>query len=140
MELKEWGYVDTFPSVIAVQAANCAPLAVAGMAGSDAVRQIPTSPTIAEGIASAAPARGEEILAMMKQMGGRFVTVSEQSIIAAQEVLAKRGLFVESTSAANHGRLSRGVEKRICYTGYASGGAPLRCRIEERSLSTRLIG
>ena len=111
MELKEWGYVDTFPSVIAVQAANCAPLAVAGMAGSDAVRQIPTSPTIAEGIASAAPARGKEILAMMKQMGGRFVTVSEQSIIAAQEMLAKRGLFVESTSAANHAGYLEALKK-----------------------------
>ncbi|PKL21737.1 MAG: threonine synthase [Spirochaetae bacterium HGW-Spirochaetae-4] len=101
-ELKEWGLVDRFPLVIAVQAANCAPLAAAYLAGSLVVHEVPSKPTLAEGIASARPARGAEILQAMHLMGGRFVTVSEEDILASRDALARKGVYVELTSAANH--------------------------------------
>lgn len=101
-ELKAWGLVDRIPLVIAVQAANCAPLASAYLAGSQDVHEVPSLPTLAEGIASARPARGAEILQAMRDMGGRFVTVTEDEILASRDALARKGVYVELTSAANH--------------------------------------
>ncbi|WP_422477291.1 pyridoxal-phosphate dependent enzyme [Pleomorphochaeta sp. DL1XJH-081] len=101
-EFRQWGIIETYPKVVAVQAANCAPLAAAFLAGSLEIHQVPTAPTMAEGIASAAPARGSEILQMMKELGGSFVTVQENDILDARNALAKKGVYVELTSAANY--------------------------------------
>jgi len=101
-ELLEWGYIDKVPLVIAIQAANCAPLAKAfGLGHADYLRY-QTIPTLAEGIASAEPARGREILRAMQRHGGDFVIVGEEDILHAREMLARRGLYVEVTSAANY--------------------------------------
>ena len=94
--------IEKVPLVVAVQAANCAPLAGAWASGSVTPAQIETRPTLAEGIASARPARGEEILRGMARIGGRFVTVDEEQILRSRDFLAARGVYVELTSAANH--------------------------------------
>jgi len=101
-ELMGWNAITHYPLIIAVQAANCAPLAATFASGSAGVLTVETKPTLAEGIASAAPARGNEIIAAMRRVGGRFVTVSEREILEARDTLARRGLYVELTSAANH--------------------------------------
>lgn len=101
-ELREWGLIDRYPLVVAVQAAACAPLATAFGSGSEEVPLIATAPTLAEGIASARPARGTEILKAVHALGGRFVTVTEEEILASRDAMAKRGVYVELTSAANH--------------------------------------
>jgi threonine synthase len=101
-ELHAWGYLKSFPTLVAVQAANCAPLATSFSQHSEHVLDVLTKPTIAEGIASARPARGAQILAEMRALDGRFVTVGEQDILAARSALASRGSYVELTSAANY--------------------------------------
>lgn len=116
-ELSDWGLIESYPKVIAVQAANCAPLAAAQSAGSLHVRSVPTSPTLAEGIASALPARGDEILRAMDTLGGTFVTVEEQQILDARDALARRGVYVELTSAANYAGYLVALEKAIILPG-----------------------
>lgn len=101
-ELKAWNLIENYPHVIAVQAANCAPLAATYAQKSTEVLSVRTSETVAEGIASAQPARGNEILAAMQHLEGTFVTVTEQEIVDAQDALAKQGVYVELTSAANY--------------------------------------
>lgn len=101
-ELFSSGRLASMPMVVAVQAANCAPLAAAWVAKSDKPAQIASVPTLAEGIASARPARGAQILQGMARIGGRFVTVGEEHILAARDTLARRGVYVELTSAANY--------------------------------------
>lgn len=101
-ELLEWGYIGKVPKLIAVQAANCAPLAKAFALGHQDYLRYPTSPTLAEGIGSAEPARGKEILQAMRKHGGDFVIVTEEDILRARELLAHQGLYVELTSAANY--------------------------------------
>lgn len=112
-ELRSWKIIDSYPKVIAVQAANCAPLAAAYLAGSLEIHQVPTSPTLAEGIASAAPARGGEILQAMKHLDGSFVTVQEDGILRARDDLAKKGVYVELTSAANYAGYRAALESGL---------------------------
>lgn len=58
------------------------------------------SPTLAEGIAIPRPPRARQILAAVRESGGTFLTVTEERIRAAQQDLAARGFFVETTGVA----------------------------------------
>lgn len=96
-EFLSWNLITTPPKIIGVQAANCAPLATAHFSNNLATIQ----PTIAEGIAITHPPRATQILSLMNKMGGAFLTVSEEEIVAAHTDLAQRGFYVEYTAAAN---------------------------------------
>ncbi len=95
-DLLHLGIIDTLPQLIAVQSAACAPLAAAWQGGVPA----PPMPTIAEGIAIAAPPRAEQILTAIRAMRGAILTVDDVEVLAAQSDLARRGLDVEPTGAA----------------------------------------
>jgi threonine synthase len=98
-ELLATGLVDRMPAIVAVQAAACAPLAAAHAAGRDAPVPTSPSPTIAEGIAIAAPPRGRQILQAVRATGGSIVSVTDDQTAAARDDLAVAGLFVEPTAA-----------------------------------------
>jgi threonine synthase len=83
-----------------VQAANCAPYYAAFTAGAETLVSTEIAPTIAEGIASSKPTRVREVLAAVRASGGAIVAVSEEEIVAALGALARKGLYVEPTSAA----------------------------------------
>lgn len=106
-ELRDWGYIDHLPHLVAVQARNCSPLAQAFAEGQLSVSPVPTQETAAEGIAIAAPARGSQILELVRAIGGSFITVEEGEIVAARQEMAKFGIYVEVTSAANYAALLR---------------------------------
>lgn len=88
------------PAIIAVQAEGCDPIAAAFRAGAERVRPGENRGTAAEGIAIAAPARGDQVLEVVRASGGALVTVSDAEIRAARERLATRGIDVELTAAA----------------------------------------
>ncbi len=98
-ELLSQGLIDRLPTIIAVQADACAPLARAMSEGRREPAEISAGPTIAEGIAIARPARGAQILAAVDETGGTIVTVTDDQVRAAGADLARSGLFVEPTSA-----------------------------------------
>ncbi|WP_328927450.1 pyridoxal-phosphate dependent enzyme [Streptomyces sp. NBC_00190] len=90
----------TPPALIAVQAEAVAPLARAFEAGAEEADPVEQRPTLAEGIAIPAPPRARQILAAVRKSGGTVLTVPEDRLRAAQQDLARRGLFVEPTAAA----------------------------------------
>jgi len=92
------GVIEAMPRLIGVQSAGCAPLVAAWEGHAFDVAQV--QPTVAAGIAIAAPARREQILEAVAQTGGELVAVSEDEIVAALRLLAGQGLFVEPTVAA----------------------------------------
>lgn len=98
-ELVRAGAVERVPRLIAVQPQNCSPLAQAFAAGADHVVAQEWQPTIAEGTAIAQPVRDREVLAAVRESGGAVVAVEEALIYPAVETLARRGLYVEATSA-----------------------------------------
>ena len=101
-ELIAWGLLDGFPRVIAAQAAACAPLYQAWIQGLDSPAQITARDTVAEGVAIAAPPRGAQILAALREMRGSIVAVDDAEILAARDALARRGMYVEKTSAVSY--------------------------------------
>jgi threonine synthase len=92
--------IERMPRIFAVQAANCAPYYGAFTAGVDHLVPTEIRPTVAEGIASSKPTRVREVLAAIRSSGGSIVAVSEEEIGAALSRLARKGLYVEPTSAA----------------------------------------
>ncbi|WP_445165287.1 pyridoxal-phosphate dependent enzyme [Mycolicibacterium sp. Dal123E01] len=94
-ELVAAGLAERMPALLAVQAAGCAPLASAWQG-----EHYRYAPTVAEGIAIAAPPRAEQILAAVRASGGTIVTVDDDAVVAGRHTLAQgEGLFVEPTAA-----------------------------------------
>lgn len=101
--------IDRLPTIVGVQAGNCAPLAAAMAQGLAAPVDVAHDRTIAEGIAIARPARGAQILAAIRDTGGTIVTVTDGQIREAHANLARWGLYVEPTSAACWAALIAGL-------------------------------
>ena len=101
-QMLDWGTIDKMPVIYAVQAENCSPIEQAFVRGDNTVNPVENKGTLAEGIAIAAPARGEDILAAVRATKGDIITVNEEEIASARDKMAKMGIFVEITSAANY--------------------------------------
>jgi threonine synthase len=98
--LRAAGLVDRLPRLVAVQPAKLAPLYHALEAGLDTVPAVePTTPSVAEGLAISQPVRGRRLLEAIRETGGTCVTVEDDAILQAQRQLARRGLYIEPTSA-----------------------------------------
>lgn len=108
-ELLEQRLIDRLPTITAVQAAGCAPLAEAMAGGLTAAADISATGTIAEGIAIVRPARGAQILAAVRDTGGTIVAVTDEQTRAAHAHLARSGLYVEPTSAVCWAALRAGL-------------------------------
>jgi threonine synthase len=106
-ELWRAGEVARRPRLFGVQAASCAPYAAAFREGVEHLVPIPVRPTVAEGIATPRPTRVAEVLRAVRETGGTIVAVEETEIVRALRELARRGLYVEPTSAAAAAGLSR---------------------------------
>jgi threonine synthase len=99
-ELMRRGQIDRMPRLFGVQATGCAPLYAAWQAGADHLVPTDITPTIAEGIASSKPTRVREIVEAVRTTGGEIVAVDDMEIVDALGALARRGIYVEPTSAA----------------------------------------
>lgn len=99
LALCDAGCITTMPRMYAVQAAACAPLAHAWDHG--LALPVPTTEgaTVAEGIRTAHPLRGAEILALARATGGAVLRIDEPAILAAHQASAHAGLAIEPTSA-----------------------------------------
>jgi threonine synthase len=109
-ELARSGEIDRMPRVFGVQAENCAPYSAAWQAGAETLVPIEIKSTIAEGIASSQPTRVTEVLRGVRGSGGAIVAVSEAEIVDALRGLARKGLYVEPTSAAAAAGLTKLID------------------------------
>jgi threonine synthase len=101
--LHEWGYTQTVPRLVGVQADYCAPLHIAytkGLDDLDSSGDYVPRQTVAEGIAVPKPPRARAVLEAVRGSGGYTIGVSENEIIAASKKLYSMGIFVEPTSAS----------------------------------------
>lgn len=134
-ELREAGIINRMPRLIAVQAAGCAPLAKAFVAGSDLPAEITPGATVAEGIAITRPARGAEILAAVRATQGSFITVSEQEIGDSLRTCCQHGWFIEPTAAAAIAGARRyagaGSEGRTIVTAFTGHGLKAAATVAE---------
>ncbi len=95
LELRRMGLITLFPKIYAVQSEGCAPIY-------DAYHHTETNrkKTMAEGIAIADPKRKEQILAAIRETDGTIYIAKEAEIPQARRWLARRGYYVETTTAA----------------------------------------
>jgi threonine synthase len=92
--------ITRVPRIFGVQAANCAPYHAAFAAGVDHLVPTEIRATVAEGIASSKPTRVREVLNAIRASDGKLLAVSEEEIGIALATLARKGCYVEPTSAA----------------------------------------
>ena len=126
------GLIARIPRLVAVQSAMIDPLVQAFTSGLDAVPAVePKGATLAEGIATAQPVRGRQLLRALRQTKGLCLNVSEDEIVSSQAWLARRGIWVEPTSAAAIAALpalfkhaAAGDEIVVLLTGNGLKGAP----------------
>lgn len=125
-ELAAAGAIERMPRLVPVQAAHCAPLVAALAQGLPDVPAIQKRETIAEGISCSKPVRGAAQLEAVRQTGGTAIAVTEEATLAALWGLARKGLYVEPTSACAAaaldqlratGAVADGEEIVICLTG-----------------------
>jgi threonine synthase len=111
MELKEVGWIDKVPMLTGIQAAGSAPVARA-FAAKEANFEPERNPeTIATAIRIGNPVSGRKALKAMYDTGGYCTTVTDQEIIAAQQLLGrKEGVCVEPASAASVAGLKKLIE------------------------------
>lgn len=95
------GHITRLPRLHGVQAAAAAPLADAFASGAGAPMPLPHPPTAtsAGGIAIGDPPRGAAVLAAVRRSRGTLSALAEDDITSAQASLARRGWYVEATSA-----------------------------------------
>ncbi|MCT4620335.1 MAG: pyridoxal-phosphate dependent enzyme [Marinisporobacter sp.] len=87
------------PKIITVQANGCAPIYKAFHEGKRVVDEITNTGTLAEGMAISAPKRGKQILQAIKDTNGEIITAPEDKIVKTRKTLAKKGFYVEPTTA-----------------------------------------
>jgi len=87
--------IGKLPKIIAVQSENCSPI----YRRFYGLQSVPVKETIAEGIAVGTPARINEIIETVKESGGDIITVSDEEVKNAWNILCLMGFYVEYTSA-----------------------------------------
>ncbi|MGD9140835.1 MAG: threonine synthase [bacterium] len=125
------GVVGRMPKLIGVQARACAPLFRAFHEDSEPGRiEPPRGPcgTMADGIAIASPARGNQVLAAVRETGGDFFAVDDLEIMAALRDVSAKGFQIEPTAAAGVAGLARylarGEPADTVITAFTGNNAP----------------
>ncbi|GBC75482.1 Threonine synthase [archaeon HR06] len=91
------GIINKFPKIVACQVEEVSPLY-------HALKGLPYNPpkrvkTIADALISTKPVRLKEMVDALKRIGGDCIIANDREILKAQRELAKRGFFVEPSSA-----------------------------------------
>jgi threonine synthase len=112
-ELLSRGMIPRLPRLIGIQSEAVSPIYQAFIRKADDVEEVPSHPTLAEGIACVRPVRGKKILEIARETGGCFEVVSEKEILEGWKELAGNGIYVEPTSAVVLKALDRLRQKGI---------------------------
>ncbi len=97
--LHQAGLISNVPYYVGVQAEACAPVFTAFTKGKEAAKNIIEGQTVAEGVKVSQPVRLDALLAEIPSGSGEFIAVQEDAILPAYRELAKKGIYVEPTSA-----------------------------------------
>lgn len=106
-EMRNRGLIPRMPRIVAVQAETCCPLYDTWKSG---LKRDAYGATIAEGIAHTDSPRREEVLELIRESEGSVIAVSEKEIEEGIGLLARRGFFVEPTSAVVYPGLQKLLE------------------------------
>ena len=110
-EFHELGVIDDLPVMTGIQAAGASPVVEAFRQGKSSVTPQPNPETVATAIRIGAPVNAPKALRALRESRGIAERVTDEEIIAAQKLLARRlGVGVEPASAASVAGLKKLVE------------------------------
>ncbi|HSF82789.1 MAG TPA: pyridoxal-phosphate dependent enzyme [Anaerolineales bacterium] len=109
--LQHANLIESAPALIGVQARACAPLWALASYGSAGLAWVAEARTLAEGLRVSHPLRGDAVMQSVTASQGMFVAVDEEDIMTGRAELARRGLYVEPTSAVVWSGLAQVVGK-----------------------------
>ncbi len=112
-EFKSAGLINGIPKLIAVQAEGCAPIAEAFERRREKVRRVRNPKTIARAIENPYPPSGNQVLRKLKENGGLALTVSDEEILDAQNLMGQEGIFGQPAACA-----PLAATKRLISNGY----------------------
>ena len=117
-ELRSQGIITKLPRLLGVQSAACCPVYQAYSENRSQIERSPqTYETLAEGITSEAPIRGDTIMRALHETNGAITTVDEAEIEFGIKALASKGIYVEPTSAVIVKAFDKFVESGVIRTG-----------------------
>ena len=117
-ELYAQGIITKIPRLLGVQSAACCPVYKAYSENRPQVERSPqTYETLAEGIASELPIRGDTIMRALGETNGAITIVDEAEIEVGIKTLASKGIYVEPTSAVIVKAFDKFVESGIIRAG-----------------------
>jgi threonine synthase len=98
-QLRRAGLIDRLPRLYGIQSSACPPLATAMAPGAAEIVATTAEGSAAEGILLAAPPRGRQVLDAIRATRGTAIAVDDETLWQALFDLARRGVYVEPTSA-----------------------------------------
>ncbi len=128
-ELDKLGLLEEAPRtrIHGAQAAGCAPIAEAALAGRELIKPVRKPDTIAHSLAIGNPADGFYAVRTMAQSGGTAAAVPDDEIVRAMRLLAEtEGIFTETAGGVTLGATIQLIERGaigkdesvvICSTG-----------------------
>jgi len=127
-ELRSHGLIDKLPRLVGVQASGASPLATAWKKGLRVLVPFDNPETVATAIRIGRPINWPKAMRAVEESNGLFIDVSDDEILYAQRLLARReGIAVEPASAASlagllrlarSGLIERGESAVIVLTGH----------------------
>jgi len=105
------GFIDEMPKLMGVQAEGAAPLVRAWREGTEDIEPVVLD-TLADSIAVGVPRDRIKALRAVRQTGGEFMAVSDEEILDAMRVLARRAaVFAEPAGATGYAGLAKLVRE-----------------------------
>ncbi|RKU08931.1 threonine synthase [Candidatus Poribacteria bacterium] len=117
-ELQAQGIITKIPHLLGVQSAACCPVYKAYSENRTQIERSPqTYETLAEGITSEVPIRGDTIMQALRETDGAITIVDEAEIEIGIKALASKGIYVEPTSAVIVKAFDKFVESGVIRAG-----------------------
>jgi threonine synthase len=131
-EMRALGWIDRLPRLVAAQSARANPLARAWREDA-ALRPVPLSYTVAEGLAVGDPgAKGAWVLRLLREENGLATDVEDEAVLDAQRLLAHtEGLYAGPTGVA-----TLAATRRLLAEGALDPAGTVCCVITETGLKT----
>lgn len=111
-DLQAMGWLSNMPRLFGVQAEGSAAIANAFFRKNEIIDAVKAT-TLADSISVDLPRDGLRALRAVTQTGGRYITVSDEEILAAIARLGKTGIFAEPAASTAYAGLAKAVEQGI---------------------------
>jgi threonine synthase len=111
-DLQALGWLKQMPKLFGIQAAGSAAITNAFNRGSEEIIPVKAT-TLADSISVDLPRDGLRALRASILTGGKFITVSDEEILAAIARLGKEGIFAEPAASTAYAGLIKAIRERI---------------------------